>query len=204
MELLSTGRSFVINFYTLITTNNQPGGDILPNHMFVVEEKNPTTMVVNRNNLVDSDKSKRFDVKKNDRKFPDRVFALRNCINLETIIEKGIPDIKRKELFYNWRRFVPEDYADKICPYPGPVVLARLRKATNEKTSAKKKALALALSPTTTTTTTTTPTPKRRRKARPQQSAPLIRPSSPAITPVRKGKAPPHCRSALYLETVSQ
>jgi hypothetical protein len=58
-------------------------------------------MVVKRNNLVDLDKSKSFDVKKNDCKFPDRVFALRNRINLETIIEKGILDIKRKELFCN-------------------------------------------------------------------------------------------------------
>jgi hypothetical protein len=194
-------KNFCDQFYTLIPTNNQPGGNILPNHLFVVEEKNPTTMVVKRNNLVDSDKSKSFDVKKNDSKFPDRVFALRNRINLETIIEKGIPDIKRKELFCNWRRFVPEDYADKLCPYLGPVVLARLRKATNEKTSAKKKALALASSPTpTTTTTTTTPTPKRKRKPRQQQSATPVQPSSPTTTPVRKKKSPPPVQPATTVE----
>jgi hypothetical protein len=153
-------------FYTIIPTNNVEGGNVLPNHLFVVEEANPTTMVVRRKNLVHDDKSTTFLMKKIGVQFPDCVLALRNRINLETITEKGIPDIKRKELFCNWRRFVPEDYVNKICPYPGPVVLERLRKASNEKTTAKKKALALLdenkNKQASTASTTTTPVRKKR------------------------------------------
>jgi hypothetical protein len=57
-------KKFCDQFYNNIPTNNVPGGNILPNHLFVVEEKNPTTMVVKRNNLVDDDKSKSFDIRK--------------------------------------------------------------------------------------------------------------------------------------------
>jgi hypothetical protein len=169
-------KKFCDQFYTIIPTNNVPGGNVLPNHLFVVEEANPTTMVVRRNNLVHDDKSKTFLMKKIGVQFPDRVLALRNRINLETIVEKGIPDIKRKELFCNWRRFVPEDYANEICPYPGPVVLERLRKASNEKTTAKKKALALLdgnkkKRASTTSSTTTTPVRKKKRTRQTDRTA---------------------------------
>jgi hypothetical protein len=125
-------------FTRIPTEEGIVGGNILPNHLFIVEEKDPTAMVVKRNNLVDVNEDISFEGKKINKKYTDRVMALRNRVNLGTNIEKRNSRYRRK----NCSATGADLYRQNLS-LPRSCVLARLRKAKMQKQqqrTAKKEA----------------------------------------------------------------
>ena len=131
-------RSFCDQFYKTIGDGESiEGGFIGPNHLFVVEEASPTTMVISRSSLVVPEDRTVLNLHKNS-KYLDRSIALRAQQGLATIVEPGIPDIVQNELFVKWRPMVEHESRDDICPYPGPGVLQRIKDRNNKKAKEKR------------------------------------------------------------------
>ena len=49
----------------------------------------------------------------------------------------GIPEINKVELFTKWRKFVPEEFRNNICPEPAKGVLKRVKKERKQKQAFK-------------------------------------------------------------------
>ena len=46
-------------------------------------------------------------------------------------------------MIINWRRIVPSEFVEEICPYPGAVVMKRLREKQKKKASERAAAKSL-------------------------------------------------------------
>ena len=62
----------------------------------------------------------------------DRFRILRE-FPLKQIVAPGMKEIKQVELYTKWRKFVPAEYADEICPKPPDEILERVQKERSEK-----------------------------------------------------------------------
>lgn len=51
----------------------------------------------------------------------------------------GLREIKQVELYRKWRKFVPEEFQDEICPKPPDEVLNRIRDEKTKKARAKRR-----------------------------------------------------------------
>ena len=53
---------------------------------------------------------------------------------------QGIPDIKQVELYTKWRKLVPDQYQDQICPKPDDSILNKVKKDKAKKAKDKLQA----------------------------------------------------------------
>jgi hypothetical protein len=109
---------------------NFPSGSIQGNHVFWVEAANPTT-VYTRESWLDITVSIDFKSSKFSRD-ADRLEQLNN-FTLQGLQPPGLRDIKQVELYSKWRKFVPAEFADDICPKPSDEVLARVAQTKGDK-----------------------------------------------------------------------
>jgi hypothetical protein len=60
---------------------------------------------------------------------------------LQPLTPPGLKEIKQVELWTKWRKFIPHQFQDEICPKPDVGVLQRIKSEKNEKLkqAAKKK-----------------------------------------------------------------
>jgi len=119
--------------------NKFPAGMIQQNHVFWVEDSNPTTMYIKAS---DDAEIVEVDFMKGD--YEDRMDELLDFV-IAPIEAPGLREIKQVELYTKFRKFVPEEFRDEICPKPSDHVLEKIKKDRSEKTKArnhKKKRLA--------------------------------------------------------------
>ena len=112
---------------------------IQQNHVFWVEDSNPTTMYIKAS---DDAEIVEVDFMKGD--YEDRIDELLDFV-IAPIEAPGLREIKQVELYSKFRKFVPEEFRDEICPKPSDHVLEKIKKDRSEKTKArnhKKKRLA--------------------------------------------------------------
>ena len=57
---------------------------------------------------------------------------------LKQVKAPGMKPIKEVELYKKWRKHVPEEYQDEICPKPSDEVLAKFGHEKKDKQQAKK------------------------------------------------------------------
>jgi hypothetical protein len=118
-----------------------PNGTIQNNHVFSVSSEEPTKMIVKTSDDADPvvmDLKLSTKVHNND-----RATELENYI-LTPIQPPGLKEIKQVELYSKFRRFVPEEFKDIICPKPSDEILSNIKQARSDKTrlrnSNKKRA----------------------------------------------------------------
>jgi len=68
----------------------------------------------------------------------DRSELLRSA-EARIIPDPGVPNIKRVELYKNYRPLIPAQYRDDLCPHPGDDVLNGIRKERNIKQRKRQK-----------------------------------------------------------------
>ncbi len=107
-----------------------PAGSVQSNHVFWVDSTMPTTVFTKETAL---EPSKRINFQ-TDRfvRNEDRFRILRE-FPLKQIVAPGMKEIKQVELYTKWRKFVPAEYADEICPKPPDEILERVQKERSEK-----------------------------------------------------------------------
>ena len=75
----------------------------------------------------------------------DRTRQLSNYI-IKPILAPGLREIKQVELYAKFRKFVPREFQDEICPRPSDEVLENIKQSRSQKTKArnvrKRRALA--------------------------------------------------------------
>jgi hypothetical protein len=62
----------------------------------------------------------------------DRERQLRRYV-LQPIAAPGLKEIKQVELYSKFRKFVPHQFRDEICPRPPEEILENIRKSRSEK-----------------------------------------------------------------------
>lgn len=68
-----------------------------------------------------------------------RIDALKNTEPTKTVV-KGVPDIKKCELYTKWRVLMPDERtADMMCPHPGDDILSQDKQNKKEKMKMKMK-----------------------------------------------------------------
>jgi hypothetical protein len=66
-----------------------------------------------------------------------RLSLLQRADFLDHLPFKGIPEFKQVQLFNNYRKFIPPEFKDEICPRPSAEVLKRQK--DDQKVRADKK-----------------------------------------------------------------
>jgi len=117
-----------------------PPSKIQQNHIFWVEDVDPTKMYLKRSDEADFEK---IDFKKSF--VADRTRQLQSYI-MTAVEAPGLKEIKQVELWSKFRKFVPPEFQDEICPRPSDEVLKNIKKNRSQKTNArnarKRQALA--------------------------------------------------------------
>ena len=75
----------------------------------------------------------------------EQLGLLRSAVELESIPNPNIPEIKQVELYSKWRSIVPQRYWHLTCPVPTKIVIAKNKEKVNSKQrgrNTKKRALA--------------------------------------------------------------
>jgi hypothetical protein len=119
--------------------NSFPGGSVQGNHVFWVESSKPTTVFTKETSLKPTITLKFW----NDKfiRKEDRLMELKNY-TLKLVASPGMKPIKQVELCTKWRKFVPAEFQDKICPKPTDEVLASVqeyRSKKNKERNAQKR-----------------------------------------------------------------
>eukprot|EP00536_Pseudo-nitzschia_multiseries_P007462 jgi/Psemu1/18018/gm1.18018_g len=104
-------------------------GTIQPGHIFTVESDAPTTIKIWQDCLGTADVSvqdlqKRVTVVDCDRRLREAVW---DFVLLDPVAPTGIKEIKQIELYTKWRKLVPAEFVDIICPYPGDEVMRKFK-----------------------------------------------------------------------------
>ena len=108
-----------------------PNGTIQNNHVFSVSSEHPTKMIVKTTDAADPvEMDFRLATNVNDN---NRAAALQNY-ELTPIPAPGLKEIKQVELYSKFRRFVPDEFKDIICPKPSDEILDNIRQARSDKT----------------------------------------------------------------------
>eukprot|EP00536_Pseudo-nitzschia_multiseries_P016373 jgi/Psemu1/45970/gm1.45970_g len=110
-------------------------GTIRPGHIFTVESDASTTIKIWQDCLGTADISvqdlqKRVTVVDCDRRLWE---AVQDFVLLDPVAPTGIKEIKQIELYTKWRKLVPVEFVDIICPYPGDEVLRKFKEERNRK-----------------------------------------------------------------------
>lgn len=107
-----------------------PAGSVQSNHVFWVESARPTIVFTKETALEPS-----ISINFCKDKFvsnEDRLRELREY-SLKGIAAPGMKEIKQVELYTKWRRFVPLEFADEICPKPPDEILEKVQKERSNK-----------------------------------------------------------------------
>ncbi len=107
-----------------------PIGSIQGNHGFWVEAAHPTTVYTRESWL-----EVKVNIEFKSNKFSldaDRLEQLNNFV-LKGLQPPGLWGIKQVELYSKWRKFVPAEFSDDICPKPSDKVLARVAQTKGDK-----------------------------------------------------------------------
>jgi hypothetical protein len=110
-----------------------PAGTIQCNHVFWVEESTPTTIYTKTSD--EADDVQAINLKTTVR---NRLQNLQSHV-LTLIPTPGLKEIKQVEMYTKFRKFVPEEYRDEICPRPSEQVLANVKKSRSEKAKARSE-----------------------------------------------------------------
>jgi hypothetical protein len=106
-------------------------GTIQQHHIFLVQDTQPTVMIMKACNSDDEIYRYEFNNKVNN-----RADVLRTT--QPTILPRpGIKPIKQVELYKKWRPFVPAQFRDEICPRPSDEVLNSVKNDRNSKARAR-------------------------------------------------------------------
>ncbi len=121
-----------------------PAGTVQGSHVFWVESGQPTVVLTKETALEPT-----IIINFCNGKFITRENRVRELkeFSLKPVAAPGMKEIKQVELFTKWRKFVPAEFADKICPKPPDEILNNVQKARSEKNrerNAKKWAIAVA------------------------------------------------------------
>ena len=57
----------------------------------------------------------------------------------ELEIKKGLSEIKQVELYTKWRKLIPDEFKDEMCPKPEYNVISKVKQQRNDKIKAKKE-----------------------------------------------------------------
>jgi hypothetical protein len=57
----------------------------------------------------------------------------------EALEPPGLKEIKQVELYQKWRKFVPDEFQDEICPKPSDEVLNKIKEEKRKKDAAKRR-----------------------------------------------------------------
>jgi hypothetical protein len=117
-----------------------PAGAVQGNHVFWVESTNPTVMFTK-----ETAEEPTIPIQfRNDKVVcrEERQQQLKQ-LPLQSVPAPGMKPIKQVELYTKWRKFVPAEFADEICPKPHDDILKKVQEARSEKNrerNARKKA----------------------------------------------------------------
>ncbi len=109
-----------------------PAGTIQRNHIFWVDDSNPTRIYTKISDEADVEV---LNLQTGQHR--DRVQSLQSY-NLALIPAPGLKDIKQVELYTKFRKFVPFEFRDEICPRPAQQVIDNIKKARSEKARASR------------------------------------------------------------------
>ena len=127
--------SFLDKFYKKL----EPGS-IQKNHIFEVSHS--TTLVLKTDNITTNVSQDTQELRKGGGKNNIcRKDQLRQ-IPRSKIKDPGVAEIKQVELYTKYRKFVPDQFQEDICPYPGKDIMERIKDSRNEKArerAAKKR-----------------------------------------------------------------
>ncbi len=122
-----------------------PAGTVQSNHVFWVDSATPsvgfTKETADEPTISFNFCNDKFVTREN------RVQELKQ-FPLKPVAAPGMKEIKQVELYTKWRKFVPAEFSDEICPKPSDEILEKVQKersAKNRERNAKKKAKAIAL-----------------------------------------------------------
>jgi hypothetical protein len=114
-----------------------PRGHIFTNHIFSCNSSAPTTLRIKEWRDAPTEKKKSF-VKRGTA--GSDCSELMKQYELEQLMEPGLQEIKQVELWVKWRKFIPPQFRDEICPRPNEKIIARIKKEKNDKLKVKKLA----------------------------------------------------------------
>jgi hypothetical protein len=107
-----------------------PPGTFQRNHVFWVEDSNPTTIYTKVSGEADVEVlNLAVPLQNRDRSLQRHVLTL--------IPAPGLKEIKQVEMYSKFRKFVPEEFQDEICPRPSQQVIDNIKKTRSEKAKAR-------------------------------------------------------------------
>jgi len=105
-------------------------------HIFQCDSQNPMILWIGDTTQMGAHESIQNLAKNSDQ----RQEILKNFPgNIATINPPGLPDVKKVEMYSKYRSFLPNEFQDVLCPFPGQDVIDRINKTRNEKRTEKKK-----------------------------------------------------------------
>eukprot|EP00536_Pseudo-nitzschia_multiseries_P008472 jgi/Psemu1/20491/gm1.20491_g len=109
-------------------------GTIQPGRIFTVASDAPTTIKIWQDCLGTADVSVQ-DLQKRVTMDHDHQFqeAAQDFVLLDPVAPTGIKEIKQIELYTKWRKLVPAEFVEIICPYPGDEVMQKFKEERNRK-----------------------------------------------------------------------
>ena len=128
--------STVEDFYDLDTVlakyySVPQSGTVNRSHMFIMDSKHPGKLILKDST---SEEERVQNLKCGDLTNDERIIAINNDLKqMKPITPPGLKQIKRVELGTKWRKLVPEQYADDICPRPSKELLASHKKSERER-----------------------------------------------------------------------
>ena len=107
-----------------------PGGAIQRNHIFWVDSSNPTVVYTK---VSDGYEPEMIDLRCRTQVADGNREQELNSYILKQVSAPGLKEIKQVELYSKFRKFVPVEFRDEICPRPSEQVLQNIKKARSEK-----------------------------------------------------------------------
>jgi hypothetical protein len=114
-----------------------PRGHIFTNRIFSCNSTAPTTLRIKEWRDATTEKKKSFV--KRGTAGSDRSELMKQY-KLEQLREPGLREIKQVELWVKWRKFIPPQFRDEICPRPDEKIITRIKKEKNDKLKVKNLA----------------------------------------------------------------
>ena len=114
-------------------------GTVAENHVFCVFNNKPTTMMISQCMGADEELNpKERDFLKKGTNGPNRKHKMQTTM-LANLTRPGLNPMKQVELFTKWRKFVPTDLQDEVCPEPSRETMMSVRKLKQDERKEKAK-----------------------------------------------------------------
>ena len=118
--------AFLNSFYKKLES-----GTVMKNHIFTVEDSNPTTLLV-KPGIQDGTAITKQEFLKRGTDTLDCYPQLRTgAAEVQVIPDPGKPDIKKFELFTKYLPLIPLQFQDITCPHPGDKALSKIKSEQN-------------------------------------------------------------------------